>query len=108
MSATTRRLARDKRVEEAKKYWHEHQLNHDGPTPEPWHTMAEYASSSNAALESQNDDYRNEIQYANKALGGNPGIHLCDRIYHLRAERDKVQQELADYHSADKETQATV
>jgi hypothetical protein len=28
----------------AKKWWHEHHLSYNGPTPEPWETMAEFAA----------------------------------------------------------------
>jgi hypothetical protein len=33
-------------------------------------------------------DLENEVRYANLALGGNPAIHLCDRIQQLKEKVD--------------------
>lgn len=41
-------------------------------------------SSTPEAYQGELENLRNEVKYADKALGGNSSIHLCDRIFHLK------------------------
>lgn len=36
------------RHERARKFWHDHALNYDGPTPDPWNVMADFAAAEYA------------------------------------------------------------